>query len=363
MSKKNEVQKVFIDQLSKDFKGINLISVRVGKCRIYLQSIQKHSENWIKNPKILILYPNIDVKSSWEKECDIIDYHPDITYCTYLSIDKVIDENWDYIVADEAHLCGEENQLPKLGELIKRHANTIVASGTYSNSTLESIKEHTGMSLTINYPTEQAIKDGIVSDFNIIIYEYKLDNTISITCGKIKQWQSTELKECNRLSKKVDTSFGKEKMFHALNRMRFINSCDSLKKSVLDWIFANNQKRFVLFTGDENIGKTYRIPMYNSKSENDNILKAFQNQEINQICLIKKGKAGVTYPNLSHILITAIDSNGENLEQALGRGLLNDTDNDTTIHIFVSNQLFQQKWLNSALTNIPKEKITWLTVK
>ena len=361
MTKKDIIQNGFIEKIIDNFRGIHLISVRTGKTRIYLKSIQKHSKNWIENPKILVLYPNTDVKSSWEKECELINYFPNIVYSTYLSIDKVMDENWDYIVADEAHLCGEENQLPKLGELIRRHANTIVASGTYNNDTLKAIKEATGMSLTINYPTEKAIEDGIVSDFTVIIYEYSLDNIKPVVYGKTKQWQSTELKECNRLSKKVDTTFGKEKMFHALNRMRFINSCESLITIVHNWIFKNRNTRFILFTGDENVGKNYRIPMYNSKSEDDSILKAFQNEEINQICLIKKGKQGITYPNLSHILITAIDSNGENLEQAIGRALLNDTEH-SYIHVFVSNQPFQQKWLNSALTKIPKDKIKHINI-
>ena len=361
MNIKDKKQEEFINQIVADFKGINLISVRVGKCRIYLKSIQKHSENWIKNPKVLILYPNVDVKTSWEKECDIINYHPDITYSTYLSVDKVMDNNWDYIICDEAHLCGEENQLPKLGELIRRHANTIIVSGTYNNKTLEALIEHSGMNLTINYPTEKAIKDGIVSDFNVVIYQYNLNNTDKVWFGKTKKWQSTELKECNRLSNKVNTTKGKEQMFHALNRMRFINSCSSLISAVHNWILNNNQKRFLLFTADENVGKNYRIPMWNSKSKDNTILEAFQNQEINQLCLIKKGKQGITYPNLQHILLTAIDSNSENTEQAIGRGLLTDTDM-TTIHIFVSSEQFQLKWLNSALINIPNEKIQWKTI-
>lgn len=359
MTKKDKIQEGFINQLSKHFYGVNLISVRTGKCRIYLRSIQKHSENYIKNPKILVLYPNIDIKESWEKECDLINYHPDITYCTYLSIDNVINKNWGYIVADEAHLCGEENQLPKLGELVKRHSNTIVASGTYNNNTLELIKFHTGMDLTINYPTEQAIKDGIVSDFNIFIYTYNLDNTIKKWFGKVKKWESTELKECNRLSNKVNNTVGKERMWAALNRMHFINNCDSLVNTVNNWIENNKEKRFILFTGSENVGKRYNLPMWNSKSKDDSVLEAFQNQEINQLCLIKKGKQGVTFPMLQHILITNIDSNGENLEQAIGRALLNDTE-DATIHIFVSSEQFQLKWLNSALSGINENRITWL---
>lgn len=359
MTKKDEIQEGFIKQLSKHFCGINLISVRTGKCRIYLRSIQKNSIKYIENPKILVLYPNIDIKESWIKECNLINYNPDITYCTYLSIDNVLGKNWDYIVADEAHLCGEENQLPKLGELVKRHSNTIVASGTYNNNTLELIKFYTGMDLTINYPTEQAIKDGIVSDFNILIYTYDLNNTTKKWFGKVKKWESTELKECNRLSNKVNNTVGKERMWAALNRMHFINNCDSLVNRVNSWIENNKDKRFILFTGSENVGKRYNLPMWNSKSKDDSILKAFQNQKINQLCLIKKGKQGVTFPMLQHILITNIDSNAENLEQAIGRALLDDTE-DATIHIFVSSEQFQLKWLNKALENIDEKRITWL---
>lgn len=99
--------------------------------------------------------------------------------------------------------------------------------------------------------------------------------------------------------------------------------------------------------------------MFNSKSIDDSILKDFQNGKINQLCLIKKASAGVTFPNLANILITAINSNGENLEQMIGRSLLDDTDH-SNIHIFVSKESFQLKWLNNALELIDKNKITYL---
>jgi superfamily II DNA or RNA helicase len=100
--------------------------------------------------------------------------------------------------------------------------------------------------------------------------------------------------------------------------------------------------------------------MWNSKSKDDNVLQNFQNQKINQLCLIKKGKQGITYPMLQHILITNIDSNGENLFQALGRGLLLDfEDKVTNIYIFVSNESFQLNWLNKSLEGIDKNKIVW----
>lgn len=359
MSKRDEVQKDLIKKISKDFTGIHRISIRVGKCRIYLKSIEEHSKNHISNPKILILYPNIDIKKSWVDECVKLDYFPDITYCTYISVDKVKDENWDYIVCDEAHTIPEENVLPKIGELIQKHNNTILASGTYSVDTLITLSSVTNMDLNIDYSTEQAIQDGIVNNFNVYVHTYHLDNTIKLWWGKVKKWQSTEAKECTRLTNILLNSEGEAKKFAALSRMRFINSCNSLINNVNKWINNNKFERFLLFAGDENVGKRFHLPMYNSKSKNDEVLKQFQEGIINQLCLIKKGSAGITYPNLNNILITAINSNGEALEQQIGRSLLMDTD-EANIHIFVSSESFQQKWLNSALQSINKERIKFV---
>jgi superfamily II DNA or RNA helicase len=361
MTKKNEIQDNIISEIIRNnFKGIVLSSVRSGKTRILLKSIQKHSEGYVENPKILVLYPNIDIKSSWETECNLINYHPDITYCTFISIDKVKDLIFDYVCIDEAHLLAEETQLLIAAYINKKHKHCIFASGTYNYNTLETIQFHTQLNLIVNYSTEKAIKDGIVSDFNIIIYKYNLDNTIKKEFGKVKKWQSTDQKECNRLSNKVNNTSGKEKMFAALNRMHFINNCDSLVNSVNKWIINNPKLRFILFTGSENVGKKYNIPMWNSKSKDDSVLKAFQNQQINRLCLIKKGKQGITYPMLQHILITNIDSNGENLLQSIGRSLLLDSENKiATAYIFISDQEFQKKWLLKAIEGIDESRITW----
>jgi superfamily II DNA or RNA helicase len=99
--------------------------------------------------------------------------------------------------------------------------------------------------------------------------------------------------------------------------------------------------------------------MYNSKSKDDSVLQAFISGKINQLCLIRKGSAGVTYPNLDNILITSINSNGENLEQMLGRALLLDTIH-SDIHIFTTDKPFQLNWLESALSNIEKSRIIWV---
>ena len=355
---KTEIQEKIINTIiQNNCRGIVLSSVRSGKSRILLKTIERYFKD--KNPKVLVLYPNIDIKLSWEKECEIIDYFPDITYCTFASMSKIIDEKWDIVIIDEAHLLGEENQLPLAGKLTENTKNIIFASGTYNKDTLSDIKFYTKLNLIVNYPTSEAIKDGIVSDFTVYVHKYNLDNSKIIQFGKVKKWNSTEKKECNRLGNRILKLSGQQKMFASLERMRFINSCNSLIEKVNKWISENKNERFILFSSDEKTGLKYNLPMFNSKSKDDSVLKNFQSGKINQLCLLKKASAGVSFPNLQNILITAINSNGENLEQMIGRSLLDDTDH-SHIHIFVSTEDFQNKWLAKSLESIPKNKIKYL---
>lgn len=360
---KDEIQQEIINKIvDNNCRGIVLSSVRSGKSRMLIKSINKHSLE--ESPSILILYPNVDVRVSWEKEFELIQHElsitPEITYSTFASMEKVKDNKYSYVLIDESHMLGEEHQMPIAGEIAKNNKHVIFASGTYNKETLSDIMLYTGMSLIVNYSTEEAIKDGIVSDFTIYVHQYELDNKNLIEFGKVKKWKSTEKKECNRLGNRILNSYGESKMFASLERMRYINSTNSLINAVNNWIKLNINERFILFSSSEKTGEKYNLPMFNSKSKDDSVLKAFQDGNINRLCLIKKASAGVTFPNLSNILITAINSNGENLEQMIGRSLLKDCDNSSNIHIFVSSEPFHLKWLNNSLENIDKSKIVYL---
>lgn len=355
---KNEIQRIIIDKIKKAyFRGIVLASVRSGKTRILLTTIREMSDNEEENISILLVYPNTDIKNSWINEMDKLYYFPKITWSTFKSLKKYEDNKYDYIIVDEGHSIPKDNILPLVSKLAKNNDKIIVASGTYSEDTLVNLKLSTGLEQIVNYSTDDAINDGIVNNFKVEVHLFKLDNTKSVQFGGLKKWYSTDYKECQRMSKKVDESFGKDKMMTALFRMKMINSCQSLIRNVQQWIKDNPDKRFILFTGDEKVGKNYNIPMFNSKSKNNDVLKDFQEYRSNSLCLIKKGGTGVTYEGLDTILITDINSNSETLEQRCGRSLLFEEGKESVIHIFCSNENFQMKWLESALSSINKNRI------
>lgn len=359
---KNEIQKIIIDKIKNTlFRGIVLASVRSGKCRILLLAIKELSDNDL-NINILVAYPNVDIKNSFIDECKKLNYYPNIHYSTFKSLHKIQDNKYDYIIFDEAHLIPPDNILPIVSKIVKNNNKVILASGTYSEETLLNLKYFTNLDLIVNYTTDDAINDGIVNNFKVKVNLFKLDNIKSIQFGGVKKWYSTDYKECQRMSKKVEESFGKDKMMIALFRMKMINSCQSLIRNVQQWIVDNPNKRFILFTGDEKVGTNYNIPMFNSKSKNNNVLKDFQEYRSNSLCLIKKGGTGVTYEGLDTILITDINSNSETLEQRCGRSLLFEEGKESTIHIFCSTEQFQLNWLEKSLKSINPDKITYKNI-
>jgi len=351
-------RRIINDIVGANFRGIVLSSIRSGKTRILITAIKEHCK--IENPKVLILYPNVDIKNSWIDECAKIGCPMTMTYCTFRSMEKVVDGDWDYIVFDEAHLIPPDTKLLIAGQMAQKYEHVIFASGTYNVTTLADIRIHTLLPVIVEYTTDEAIDDGIISDYTVYIHKYELNpHTLRMFGTPTKKWWNTDVKELAKLTERVEKYKGEKKMLASLARMRFINSNDSLLFAVTKWIKENPGKRFLMFTENENFGKKFHLPMFNSKSPDDSVLKAFQKGEINQLCLIKKGSAGITYPDLDNILITSINSNGETLEQMLGRSLLLDTEH-SDLHIFVTDKKFQLEWLNSALYNIKEEKIVWL---
>ena len=225
------------DIKKNNFRGIIVVAMRTGKTRICLNVVK----NNFKNPKILVMYPNVDIKSSWEKECEKLNYHPNITYSTYKSSKKYINEKFDIIFMDEIHLIAPtENELENVSLITKNNSNCILMTGTLNNNTKDDIVSATGLNIISNYPLEQAIKDGIVANYNVYVHRFKLNSEKRVKMkGKVKEWYSTDKKECDRLSGKIlehkkNNEYDKLK-FAALNRMRFINTCNSLVEKVNEW--------------------------------------------------------------------------------------------------------------------------------
>lgn len=333
------------------------ISVRFGKTRLGIMIMQA-----LKAKRVLILYPELNIQKAWEVEFEKMEWRPEeVVYSTYLSISKYVDQEYDLIIGDEIHKASE-NALSNLSSLLDNNKRFLGLSGTYSDNTEEELWRYCKLRITHEYNTESAIEDKIVANYEVNIVTFSLDAvTTYMKKTKTKQWPTTEAKEMAYLTRVIDQAKfdGRDLMFPALNRMRFLNKCTSLKKSTQILMHHLKDKRYLLYGADTEFVDSLGIPTHHSKNLEENNLKKFQDGEINQLALVQLASQGVTFKNLDTVVITNINSNSENLFQKLGRTLLQEGDKISQIYILCTDLAFQKKWLISSIKDIPKDKIKY----
>jgi len=333
------------------------ISVRFGKTRLGIMIMQA-----LKAKRVLIAYPELNIKKAWEEEFEKMGWKPEeVVYTTYISIIKHSDEKFDFVIADEIHKAST-NALYNISDILYYNSRFLGLSGTYSENTRHQLLDLCNLEITHEYDTEAAIEDNLVANYQVNVITFNVDGVDQyLKKTKYKQWMTTEAKELAYLTKVLDAAkaSGRDLKFPALNRMRFINKLPSLKRNTQILMHHLKDKRYLLYGADTDFVDGLGIPTHHSKNMKEENLKKFQDGEINQLGLVQLASQGVTFKNLDTVIITNINSNSENLFQKLGRTLLLEASKVSQIYILCTDEPFQKKWLLAALRDIPTEKITF----
>lgn len=361
---RDTLQEQFAGKAWKDMQGIVFVAPRVGKCRIGIKLMQKISEH----PRVLIVYPDNKIKKSWEDELILMDY--DSTYITFssnISLHKNIEGiEWDLILLDECHQLSERNI--RLLEQ-KCHQNTLGArswiiglSGSLSLDTEKELSKRLKMPVIVKYTQEEAIRDGIVTDYQINIVECPLDNTRKVQYKKKMKTEKEQFDAYSFIIRKLQYE-NKNYMFLALARMRIIQNSVAKMEMTRKLIKQFKHERLLVFCGLIKIADQLGIEVQHSESD-DNLVK-FQNGEIDKLAVVKMGNAGVTYKPLNKIIINYFNSSPETFVQQLNRATNMEFDNPdkiAQIYIVSTTEPVEKKWLNSAMETIPKEKIKYIKI-
>ena len=355
---RDQLQQEAVEQyLAGNPKTCFNISVRFGKTRLGIMIMQA-----LKAKRVLILYPELNIKKAWEDEFEKMEWKPEeVYYSTYLSVSKHDKHKFDMIVGDEIHKASD-NALFNLDSLLQNNKRFLGLSGTYSDKTKDQLWEYCRLKISHEYNTEAAIEDKIVANYEVNVITFNVDGVNQyLKKTKTKEWMTTEAKELVYLTKVLDVAKMQHRdiKFPALNRMRFINKLPSLKKNTKILMHHLKDKRYLLYGADTDFVDGLGIPTHHSKNIKEDNLKKFQDGEINQLGLVQLASQGVTFKNLDTVVITNINSNSENLFQKLGRTLLQEESKVSQIYILCTNEEFQKKWLLTALKDIPREKITY----
>ena len=355
MSLRDQRQREFADAWLAKKWGILNLCPRFGKIYTTINILEKMNSNI----SIIIAYPDVKIKDSWEEDFKARGYNnSQITYTTHLSLHKHIANKYDIVIIDEIHLLSDA-QLDAAYDLTLFNNQVLGLTGTLSSWTESELEQRLGLPVISTYSIEQAIEEGVIVDYQITVLKVPLDN---IVVQNIKGKARTEKKHfdaCTWVIDKMDKE-GKNAMMLRLKRMRIIQN--SIAKLALTKQVLNKYKdqRVLVFCGTTDMADSLGIASHHSKSTDKEAFKRFAEGEGNHMAVVKIGNTGVTYKPLNKVILNYFDSNAENLAQKVNRCMAmeyNNPDKKADIYIISTNEPVEEKWLNKSLEFFDKEKI------
>lgn len=359
MTNRDKIQKKISQELiDKGFCGLAHVAPRVGKVKITLDCLRE-------TDKVIVAYPQVNIKKSWTD--DILKWKfkgKNIKYSTYMSFKKLKD-SCNVLILDEIHMVSD-NQFDAIAKYIKTHGITKVLglSGTLSIETQLKIKLKLGLDVLVNYPIEQAIADGVITDYKIEVYKTALSTTKDTkVVWKGGEFMTSEKQSFDRLSQKLlDFNTPMKTKLLRLQRMGLIKKSKAkidLTKQILESL---KDKRVLVFTGLTEVADGLGIDSYHSKNDDEDVKDKFLRGEIDKLAIVNKLNTGITFAKLNTAIINFFDSNSENMAQKISRVTCMEYENpDKIAHIIIvtSNEEVELKWLNKALSFFEPSKITY----
>ena len=361
MSLRDQRQKEFAKiWLNSGSYGILNLCPRFGKIYTTI-NILEHLKDDIS---ILIAYPDVKIKDSWEEDFKTRGYkNPNITYTTHLSLHKHTDVHYDMIIIDEIHLLSDA-QMDACKQVMKAAKTVLGLTGTLSTWTESELEQRLELPVICNYSIDQAIQEGVIVDYQITVLKVPLDNYV---VQEIKGKARTEKKHFDATSWVIDKldKQGQNTMMLRLKRMRIIQNSIAKLALTRQLLQKYSDQRVLVFCGTTDMADNLGIPSHHSKSGDKEAFKKFAEGEGNHMAVVKIGNTGVTYKPLNKVVLNYFDSNAENLAQKVNRCMAmeyNNPDKKADIYIISTDEPVEEKWLNKALEFFDKEKIRVVNV-
>ena len=351
-STRDETQKEIIDSLPIPCHGLLNLAPRVGKTKIGIGILRRESPTkvlWVTPSSKLrdVDIPNEFIK--WEAE-----YLLNITTrICYMSLGDHVGD-YDTIILDEYQYVTDDNTKNLLNGKIK-YKNIIGLSGTHpKHEEKQQILDELNLKILHRIGINEAVKRGLIADYNINIVECELDNSNKyIKAGnKNKSWLQTEKEYYDYMSKNIF------KPFMITKRLRFIYD-SPVEEKVAEVLLSKLGGRRVVFCST--IAQAERLgngQTYHSKTDNT-MLQSFLNEETDELYCVNAGGIGFTFTNVDNFIIvqTTSDKRGDTT-QKLARSLLDQAkEYKGNIWFICLVDTKDNDWLNEALRGSDESKI------
>jgi superfamily II DNA or RNA helicase len=215
--------------------------------------------------------------------------------------------------------------------------------------------------INYEYFVDDAVSDGILNDYKIIVHMIKLGTVKNIMAGgKTKKWPTSELESYSYWCDRIDRSlYPQETMMLRIQRMKAMMSYPS-KETYAKKLFESIVDKCILFANTQDQADKLCTHSYHSENPDseDNLLK-FKAGIINKLSAVLQLNEGVNIPELRQGIIMHAYGNERKSSQRIGRLLRLNPNETATVHILCYEGTVDESWTKSALSVFDQSKIIY----
>lgn len=339
--------------------GVNM-SMGSGKT---LFGLRHAAKNYTDYCKFLVVYPTVPIMQSWINDAKTykMEYLLEhIKFCTYKSLHKEQQNDYDVVYLDEMHSLKESHDT----WLSKYHGKILGLTGTkprWRNS--EKGKMVTKYApIVYEYLTDEAVGDMVLNDYRIIVHLLPLSEQRNLQKKKKDGgiWYTSEVKDYQYYCQKLDDEDTKNREMMRIFRMKAMQTYPSKEIYTRKLLTRIQEKCLVFANTKEQAERLGEHCYYSGNPLNKINVKKFETGEIDRLISILQLAAGVTIPHLREGIIMHAFANEYKTSQRIGRFLRLNPDDVCTVHILCYNGTKDVDWVQAALENFNQDKISWI---
>lgn len=366
MSKREEIQQQALDIALKYKRSGMGISMGVGKTLIGLRYLSHLQEQNMHKLNVLVVAPKLSIFDTWKD--DAVKFGIDqkvmdqITYTTYLSLNKFNPHSYDIVVLDECHSLLDSHEL----FLANYQGRILGLTGTpprYGNTEKGKMVAKY-CPILYKYITDDAVDDNILNDYRIIVHKMPLgtDNVIPVTL-KNSNFYTSEKKSYDYWTKRIiDADTKKQEQIASVMRMRVMMDFRT-KETYAKYLLNEIEDKCIVFCNTQ--AQADRVCRHSVHSENSDAevnLEMFKKDKIDKLSCVLQLNEGVNIPNLRAGIIMHAYGNERKSSQRIGRLLRLNPDDTAVVHILCYSGTVDERWVAEALRDLDPSKIKYYEV-
>ena len=334
-----------------------VLGTGVGKTLVGLLHIERNTSE-LHN--VLVVAPKKSIFQSWSDDAVKFgkqDLLKRITFSTYVGLPKRNPNEYDHIYLDECHSLLDSHRV--FLDVYKGGILGLTGTPPKHKSSEKGIMVSQFCPVVYTFKADDAIDNGIINDYQIIVHELKLDECKNYQVQmKTKSFITSEKQNYQYWGNRIDIGAGPIQMLRVM-RMKAMMEYPSKEKYTKKLMESINTKCIVFANTQEQADRLCRFSYHSGNPNSEENLNAFKEGRMNKLSCVLQLNEGINIPELRQGIIMHAYGNERKASQRIGRLLRLNPDEKAIVHILCYKNTVDEKWVKDALESFDQSKIVW----